>query len=141
LSPALLELELTETLLLTNADAMSLITARLRAMGVILAIDDFGTGYSSLGYLKHFKVNRLKIARSFIKDLPGDADDVAITIAFIEMARALNLAVLAEGVEEEDQLQFLRKQECYTIQGFYFSRPTSAEKAGELMRTGFGHMI
>jgi diguanylate cyclase (GGDEF)-like protein/PAS domain S-box-containing protein len=141
LSPELLELELTETLLLTNADLMSLITARLRAMGVMLAIDDFGTGYSSLGYLKHFKVNRLKIARSFIKDIPGDADDVAITIAFIEMARALNLAVLAEGVEEADQLLFLRKQECYTIQGFYFSRPASADKAGELLRTGFGHMI
>ena len=141
LSPELLELELTETLLLTNVDLMSLITARLRAMGVMLAIDDFGTGYSSLGYLKHFKVNRLKIARSFIKDIPGDADDVAITIAFIEMARALNLAVLAEGVEEADQLLFLRKQECYTIQGFYFSRPASAEKAGELLRSGFGHMI
>ena len=141
LNPELLELELTETLLLTNADLMSQITSRLRAMGVMLAIDDFGTGYSSLGYLKHFKVNRLKIARSFIKDIPGDADDVAITIAFIEMARALNLAVLAEGVEEADQLLFLRKQECYTIQGFYFSRPASADKAGELMRTGFRHLI
>ena len=141
LNPELLELELTESLLLTNVDLMSQITSRLRAMGVMLAIDDFGTGYSSLGYLKHFKVNRLKIARSFIKDIPGDADDVAITIAFIEMARALNLAVLAEGVEEAEQLLFLCKRECYTIQGFYFSRPASADKAGELLRTGFGHMI
>jgi diguanylate cyclase (GGDEF)-like protein/PAS domain S-box-containing protein len=141
LSPELLELELTETLLLTNADVMSLITARLREMGVMLAIDDFGTGYSSLGYLKHFKVNRLKIARSFIKDVSVDADDAAITIAIIEMARALNLAVLAEGVEKADQLSFLRKQECYTIQGFYFSRPASVNKTGEMLRTGFGHLI
>lgn len=141
LRPELLELELTESLLLTNAEVMSSITARLREMGVTLAIDDFGTGYSSLGYLKHFKVNRLKIARSFIKDVPDDADDAAITIAIIEMARALNLAVLAEGVEKEAQLSFLRKQECYTIQGFYFSRPVSVDKAGELLGTGFGPLI
>ena len=114
MSPELLELELTESLLLTNAEVISPITARLRHMGVTLAIDDFGTGYSSLGYLKQFKVNRLKIDRSFIKDVSVDADDAAITIAIIEMARALNLSVLAEGVEEESQLSFLRKQECYT---------------------------
>ena len=70
-----------------------------------------------------------------------DADDAAITIAIIEMARALNLAVLAEGVEEEAQLSFLRKQHCYTIQGFYFSKPAPVDKTGELLRTGFGHMI
>jgi diguanylate cyclase (GGDEF)-like protein len=141
LAPELLELELTESLLLTNADLMSSIAGRLREMGVTLAIDDFGTGYSSLGYLKQFKVNRLKIARSFIKDIPGDADDAAISIAIIEMARALNLAVLAEGVETDDQLSFLRKQECYTIQGFYFSKPVSVERAGELLETGFKHLI
>jgi diguanylate cyclase (GGDEF)-like protein/PAS domain S-box-containing protein len=141
LRPEHLELELTESLLLTNADVMTSVTSRLRDTGVTLAIDDFGTGYSSLGYLKHFKVNRLKIARSFIKDVSVDADDAAITIAIIEMARALNLAVLAEGVEEADQLLFLRKQGCYTIQGFYFSRPASVDKIGELLRTGFGHLI
>jgi diguanylate cyclase (GGDEF)-like protein/PAS domain S-box-containing protein len=141
LSPELLELELTESVLMTNADVMSSITVKLREMGVMLAIDDFGTGYSSLGYLKHFKVNRLKIARSFIKDVSVDPDDAAITIAIIEMARALNLAVLAEGVEKADQLSFLRKQECYTIQGFYFSRPASVDRTGEALRTGFGHLI
>lgn len=140
LRPELLELELTESLL-TNAEVVSTITAGLRDLGVTLAIDDFGTGYSSLGYLKNFKVNRLKIDRSFIKDVSVDADDAAITIAIIEMARALNLEVLAEGVEEESQLSFLRKQECYTIQGFYFSRPASADKIGQLMRTGFRHRI
>ena len=141
LSPEMLELELTESLLLTNADVMSSIAVKLREMGVTLAIDDFGTGYSSLGYLKQFKVNRLKIARSFIKDVSEDADDAAITIAIIEMARALNLAVLAEGVERADQLSFLRKQECYTIQGFYFSRPASVDKTAESLRTGFGHLM
>ena len=141
LSPELLELELTESVLLTNADVMSSIAVKLRDMGVTLAIDDFGTGYSSLGYLKNFKVNRLKIARSFIKDISEDADDAAITIAIIEMAKALNLAVLAEGVEKADQLSFLRKQECYTIQGFYFSRPASVDKTGHLLETGFGQMI
>ena len=140
LSPELLELELTESLL-TDAEAVSPITARLRALGVTLAIDDFGTGYSSLGYLKHFKVNRLKIDRSFIKDVSVDADDAAITIAIIEMARALNLSVLAEGVEEEAQLSFLRKQGCYRAQGYYFSKPISAAKISELLRTGFGHRI
>jgi diguanylate cyclase (GGDEF)-like protein/PAS domain S-box-containing protein len=141
LPPELLELELTESLLLKNPEVMTSITALLRDMGVTLAIDDFGTGYSSLGYLKSFKVNRLKIARSFVKDVSVDADDAAITIAIIEMARALNLAVLAEGVELESQLSFLRKQECYTIQGFYFSRPASVEKVGRMLETGFSHMI
>ena len=141
LRPDLLELELTESLLLANADVMTSMTAKLRAMGVTLAIDDFGTGYSSLGYLKQFRVNRLKIARPFIKDLPADVDSAGITIAIIEMARALNLAVLAEGVENEAQLAFLRRQQCYTIQGFYFSKPASADKIGELLQTGFGHLI
>lgn len=141
LRPELLELELTESLLLNNPEAMTSITAVLREMGVTLAIDDFGTGYSSLGYLKSFKVNRLKIARSFVKDVSVDADDAAITIAIIEMARALNLAVLAEGVELESQLSFLRKQECFTIQGFYFSKPASAEKVGKMLETGFGHLV
>ena len=141
LRPDLLELELTESLLLANADVMTSRTAKLRAMGVMLAIDDFGTGYSSLGYLKQFRVNRLKIARPFVKDLPADVDSAGITTAIIEMARALNLAVLAEGVENEAQLAFLRKQQCYTIQGFYFSKPAPTDKVGELLRTGFGHLI
>lgn len=141
LDPGLLELELTESLLLTNADEMSSIAARLRQMGVKLAIDDFGTGYSSLGYLKHFKVNRLKIDRSFIQDVPVDADDSAITTAIIEMARALNVSVLAEGVEKEDQLAFLYNQQCYTVQGYYFSKPVTAEEIDQRLRLGFGHLI
>lgn len=141
LDPGLLELELTESLLLSNADEMSLIAAKLREMGVKLAIDDFGTGYSSLGYLKHFKVNRLKIDRSFIKDVPADADDAAITTAIIEMARALNVSVLAEGVEKEDQLEFLYNQQCYNVQGYYFSKPVNADEIYHRLQTGFGHLI
>ena len=94
LDPKYLELELTESLLLTNADVMFGTLQELKDMGVMLAIDDFGTGYSSLGYLRQFKVNRLKIARTFIQDVSIDTDDAAITTAIINMAKALNLAVL-----------------------------------------------
>lgn len=140
LNPKYLELELTESLLLSNADVMFSMLQELKDMGVMLAIDDFGTGYSSLGYLRQFKVNRLKIARSFIQDVSIDADDAAITTAIINMAKALNLSVLAEGVENEDQLSFLEKQECYTIQGFYFSRPVSVEQIDAQLRAGFSHL-
>jgi diguanylate cyclase (GGDEF)-like protein/PAS domain S-box-containing protein len=137
INPKYLELELTESVLLTNADVMFSIIEEFRDMGVMLAIDDFGTGYSSLGYLKQFKVNRLKIGRSFVQDIPANRDDMAITTAIIRMAKALNLSVLAEGVETEDQLAFLRTQQCYTIQGFYFSKPIAAEQIGERLRLGF----
>lgn len=139
LRPEYLELELTESLLLSNADVMFSTLQELKDMGVMLAIDDFGTGYSSLGYLRQFKVNRLKIARSFIQDVPLDADDAAITTAIIDMARALNLAVLAEGVENADQLSFLQSHQCYTIQGFYFSKPVAVEQIDQQLRTGFSH--
>ena len=109
----------------------------LKNMGIMLAIDDFGTGYSSFGYLRQFKVNRLKIARSFIQDVSIDPDDAAITTAIINMARALNLAVLAEGVENKEQLAFLQAQQCYTIQGFYFSKPVSVADIDRHLRLGF----
>jgi len=101
---------------------------------VKLAIDDFGTGYSSLSYLRHFQVNRLKIDRSFVRDVAVNRDGAAITTAIIEMAKALNLEVLAEGVENEAQLSFLRAQHCYEVQGFYFSKPVDVGKIAELMR-------
>ena len=140
LDPRFLELELTESLLLNNADVMSSILQELKDMGVMLAIDDFGTGYSSLGYLRQFKVNRLKIARTFIRDVSEDSDDAAITTAIIKMAKALNLAVLAEGVETEAQLSFLQAQQCYTIQGFYFSKPVAVEQIDQQLRSGFSHL-
>jgi len=137
LPPEFLELELTESLLLSSADVMFSTIQELKSMGVLLAIDDFGTGYSSLGYLRQFKVNRLKIARSFIQDVSVDPDDAAITTAIINMAKALNLSVLAEGVENKDQLSFLESQQCYTIQGFYFSKPVAVEEIDRHLRTGF----
>jgi EAL domain-containing protein (putative c-di-GMP-specific phosphodiesterase class I) len=97
----------------------------LREMGVKLAIDDFGTGYSSLSYLRQFRVNRLKIDRSFVQDVAANPDDAAIAIAIINMAKALNLEVLAEGVETEAQLSFLRGQHCFDVQGYYFSKPVA----------------
>lgn len=137
LRPDYLELELTESLLLSNADVMFSTIQELKDMGVMLAIDDFGTGYSSFGYLRQFKVNRLKIARSFIQDVSIDPDDAAITTAIINMAKALNLAVLAEGVENEEQLSFLQSHQCHTIQGFYFSKPVAVEQIDRHLRTGF----
>jgi diguanylate cyclase (GGDEF)-like protein/PAS domain S-box-containing protein len=134
LEPKYLELELTESLLLTNADVMFSILQELREMGVKLAIDDFGTGYSSLSYLRQFQVNRLKIDRSFVRDVAVNRDDAAITIAIIEMAKALNLEVLAEGVETEAQLSFLRAQHCYEIQGYYFSKPVAVGRIAEHLR-------
>jgi len=133
LDPKYLELELTESLLLTNADVMFSILQELRDMEVKLAIDDFGTGYSSLSYLRQFQVNRLKIDRSFVRDVAINPDDAAIATAIINMARALNLEVLAEGVETEEQLGFFRAQQCYEIQGFYFSKPVAVSQiAGHL---------
>jgi diguanylate cyclase (GGDEF)-like protein/PAS domain S-box-containing protein len=126
LPPEYLELELTETLLLSNADVMFSVLQELKDMGVRLAIDDFGTGYSSLSYLKQFRVNKLKIDRSFIRDIAVDSDDAAITTAIISLAKSLNLKVIAEGVENEAQMSFLRKHHCDEIQGYYFSKPLSA---------------
>lgn len=128
LSPKLLELELTETMLFSNVGAVHECVRDLQAAGIKIAIDDFGTGYSSLGYLKQFRVNKLKIDRSFIQDLPGDRDDEAITQAIISMARSLNLTVIAEGVETDAQIAFLRDHRCDQIQGYWFSRPVSAEE-------------
>ncbi len=134
LEPKYLELELTESLLLTNADVMFSILQELREMGVKLAIDDFGTGYSSLSYLRQFHVNRLKIDRSFVRDVALNPDDAAIATAIINMAKAMNLEVLAEGVETEAQLSFFREQHCYDVQGFYFSRPVGPDEIAEQLR-------
>jgi diguanylate cyclase (GGDEF)-like protein len=129
-----LELELTESLLLSHADLTSSVLRELKNLGVKLAIDDFGTGYSSLGYLKRFSVGKLKIDRSFISELTVDADDAAITTAIISMAKSLRLDVIAEGVESEEQLSFLREHGCDEIQGYLLGRPLEAEAIPAFMQ-------
>ena len=126
LAPALLELELTEGMLMHHAEDTVRTLARLDEMGVRLAIDDFGTGYSSLSYLKRFPIHTLKIDRSFVQDLSTDPDDAAIVTAIVAMARGLNLNVTAEGVETEAQAAFLRSLSCDLAQGFHFGRPMPA---------------
>ena len=130
-----LELEVTESMVMQNPDRAVTTLARLRAMGIAVSIDDFGTGYSSLGYLKRFPIDHVKIDRSFIKDLPHDPDDAAITRAVIAMARSLRMRVIAEGVETREQLAFLREHECDECQGYYLSRPLPAAEFALLLRT------
>jgi diguanylate cyclase (GGDEF)-like protein/PAS domain S-box-containing protein len=118
-----LELELTEGLLFSNADLTLSLLQELSEMGLKLSIDDFGTGYSSLSYLRHFPVCKLKIDRSFVQAMTVNSDDAAITSTIINMGKSLNLTVIAEGVENEEQMSFLRDHGCDEIQGYYFSRP------------------
>lgn len=125
--PSMLELELTESLLMSNLDESIALFHRLKKIGLSIAMDDFGTGYSSLSYLKKLPIDRLKIDRSFITDIPGDKDDVAITRTIIAMARRLNLSVLAEGVEHVYQCDFLKDEGCEEFQGFALARPLPAE--------------
>ena len=134
LAPQYLELELTESLLLSNADVTLSVVQELKAMGLTLAIDDFGTGYSSFSYLRQFPVSKLKIDRSFIHDVAVNPDDAAITTAIISMAKSLNLKVIAEGVENEAQMSFLREHHCDEIQGYYFSKPLATDKAADKLR-------
>ena len=126
LAPSLLELELTESMLMHHAEETVAILTRLDEMGVHLAIDDFGTGYSSLSYLKRFPIHSLKIDRSFVRDISSDPDDAAIVTAIVAMARSLNLSVTAEGVETEEQAAFLRSLACHQAQGYHFGRPMPA---------------
>ncbi|MCF6354147.1 MAG: EAL domain-containing protein [Candidatus Polarisedimenticolaceae bacterium] len=123
-----LELELTENLLMRHLDETIEMLDMLCDMGITLSVDDFGTGYSSLNYLKRFPLTTLKIDRSFVNGIPGDADDMAITKAIIAMAHSLKLRVIAEGVEDEQQLAYLCEQGCDEFQGFFFYKPLSAQE-------------
>jgi diguanylate cyclase (GGDEF)-like protein len=128
LPPSLLELEITESTLMENAQGTLEALYRLRSLGVRLAIDDFGTGYSSLSYLKRFPVDIIKIDRSFVREVPHDVDDASIVTGIIALAHSLRLEVVAEGVETEAQLRFLRDQSCDILQGYYLSQPVPAEQ-------------
>ena len=139
LPPQRLELEITEGSFVSDVpDALDKLH-QVKAMGVELAVDDFGTGYSSLSYLKQMPVDRLKIDQSFVRDIPGDLDDCAIVRAILAMAANLKLEVIAEGVESQDQLEFLRNEGCQEIQGFFLSPPLSAEHfAASFLTAGRG---
>ncbi|MDB5847755.1 MAG: sensor-containing diguanylate cyclase/phosphodiesterase [Rhodoferax sp.] len=126
LAPQYLEIELTESVLMDQGGFAFETLAALKALGVGLAIDDFGTGYSSLAYLKRYPIDKLKIDRSFVRDIPGDSDDVAITTAIVQMAHSLKLLTVAEGVETADQAALLRTLGCDQYQGYLISRPVNA---------------
>jgi EAL domain-containing protein (putative c-di-GMP-specific phosphodiesterase class I) len=123
-----LELEITESVVMQNAPGAIVMLAELHRMGVALSIDDFGTGYSSLNYLKRFPIDKLKIDQSFIRDISVDGDDAAIVQAIIAMAHGLRLRVVAEGVENEGQLDFLRALGNDEYQGFLYSKPLPARE-------------
>lgn len=131
--PALLKLELTETLLMSDAQESVETLHQLKHLGVQLSVDDFGTGYSSLAYLKRFPLDELKIDREFIRDAISDPDDAAIAVTIINLAHSLKLRVVAEGVESEGQLNFLRFHGCDEIQGFYFSKPLPADACARML--------
>jgi diguanylate cyclase (GGDEF)-like protein/PAS domain S-box-containing protein len=136
LDPRYLEIELTESSAMRDADNAIAVVQKVRDMGISCAIDDFGTGYSSLSVLKRFPIHKLKIDRSFVMDVVTDPNDAAIVDAIVAMAKALNLKVVAEGVEHLEHLEFLRSVGCDQMQGYYFSRPLAADKMGELLREG-----
>jgi EAL domain-containing protein (putative c-di-GMP-specific phosphodiesterase class I) len=129
-----IEVELTESVLMADPDRANEVLQRLHALGVRISIDDFGTGYSSLSYLKRFPAQTVKIDRSFISGLPSDADDVAIIEAVIAMAHSLGLAVVAEGVETDEQLSALRRLGCDEAQGYLLGRPMPAPALAAQLR-------
>lgn len=133
--PHKIELELTEQVFIENIQSHTRFMHSVREYGMSLAIDDFGVGYSSLSYLKNFPVTSLKIDRSFIRDLPHNEDDATITQAIISLARNLNIQLVAEGIETEEQVEFLLQRDCSTGQGFLFSRPVPAKHITELLQT------
>jgi EAL domain-containing protein (putative c-di-GMP-specific phosphodiesterase class I) len=132
----LLELEITEGMLMTDPQGTAAVLHDLRSMGIRLAIDDFGTGYSSLAYLKSFPLDRLKIDRAFVLGLPDDVSDCAIARAVIALGHNLNMEILAEGVETQAQNDFLANAGCHVIQGYYYSKPLTADTLLAHVRSG-----
>jgi EAL domain-containing protein (putative c-di-GMP-specific phosphodiesterase class I) len=127
MTPQLLELEITESMVMQNPEEAKRVLAALKKIGVHLSIDDFGTGYSSMSLIKQFPIDTIKVDRSFVRDLPIDANDRAITKTVIALGKALNLTIVAEGVETAAQEEFLRDQHCDEIQGFLFTKPLAGD--------------
>jgi diguanylate cyclase (GGDEF)-like protein/PAS domain S-box-containing protein len=138
LDPEHLEIELTESIVMEHSEETLLTLTDIKVRGIKLAIDDFGTGYSMLSYLKYFPIDRIKIDRSFVRDITTDSDDAAITEAIVVMAHSLKLKVVAEGVETVEQLEFLRRCGCEEAQGYYFSRPHPIDRAELFLSRHFG---
>ena len=141
LDPGFLELELTEGLLMKNAESTEFILKTLRARGVQVAIDDFGTGYSSLSYLTRFPIDTLKIDQSFVRRITTAPGDTPVVIAIIGLSRSLNMRVVAEGVEAQQEMVFLQAHACDEAQGYYFSRPVPAEQFAMLLKTGISTAV
>jgi EAL domain-containing protein (putative c-di-GMP-specific phosphodiesterase class I) len=135
-NPRLLELELTESVLMKHAASTAIILRTLRESGVRVAVDDFGTGYSSLSYLQKFPIDAVKIDQSFIRQISTAGDDTTIVKAVIGMARGLKLRVIAEGVETAEEVAFLRAYRCEEAQGYFFSRPVPPREFAMLLKNG-----
>jgi len=141
LAPSHLELELTESSIMQNAEFAADVLSGLKSMGVKISIDDFGTGYSSLASLKRLPIDALKIDKSFVSDATTDPDDASLVMAIITLAHNLRLKVIAEGVETEDQLRFLNLLRCDEIQGYFFSKPVPAEALVSLFDNDLGRLF
>ena len=141
LSNEFLELEITESMVMNNADQVTEMLIEMDKLGIRTSLDDFGTGYSSLSYLKRFSIYKLKVDQSFVRGLPDDGDDVAITRAIIGMGKSLGLKVIAEGVETSEQLAFLRAEGCDEVQGFLFSKPVPAEELAQMLTADYRFTI
>jgi EAL domain-containing protein (putative c-di-GMP-specific phosphodiesterase class I) len=135
IEPDLLELEITESTIMHDTGLTTKMLRTLRSRGISIAIDDFGTGYSSLSYLKYLPITRLKLDQSFVHSLGINPNDEAISRAIIAMAHSLNLQVVAEGVENAEQLALLKSYDCDEVQGFFFSRPLAADGFMEFLKT------
>lgn len=144
LKARLLEIELTERIIMEDAEKSIKMITELKKLNLEFSIDDFGTGYSSLSYLKKFPINRIKIDKSFVDNIVNNSEDAAISQAIISMSHSMNLQTIAEGVETAEQLEFLRLRECDEIQGYYFSRPLPETEMQKLLQEGtkvYSHLI
>jgi len=137
--PKLLELELTESVLMKRAESVASVLQELRTRGVRVAVDDFGTGYSSLSYLSKFPIDALKIDQSFVRQITTTPEDTTIVSAIIGMGRSMKLRVIAEGVETPQELAFLQDQQCHEAQGYLFSKPVPAQQFAVLLETGISN--